>query len=298
MQKIFFICALFAFLNSNAQNVGIGTNTPVASAKLDVTSTNSGLLPPRMTYTQRNAIVNPVAGLIIYCTDCNGGVGEMNYYNGNTWINMSIGTASNVVANLPSVTICNLIWTNKNLDVFTYRNGDVIPQVTDSVQWANLTTGAWCYYNNDPAMGAIYGKLYNWYAVNDPRGLAPQGWHVSSNSDWNLIIKCLDNSADTTCYECIQSTLMSGKLKDTGTRYWLDPNLGATNSTLFTALPGGFRNINTLLFNVVGEYGEFWTSTSVDQSYAWPRVIHNSTTNISKNTRLKGNGFSVRLVKD
>ena len=72
-----------------------------------------------------------------------------------------------------TVTICSQIWMNKNLDVTTYRNGDPIAQVTDPAQWANLTTGAWCYYNNDPAMGPLYGKLYNWYAVNDPRGLCP-----------------------------------------------------------------------------------------------------------------------------
>ena len=130
-----------------SQNVGIGTNTPQAA--LDVTSSTNGFLPPRMTYAQRNAIVNPAAGLIIYCTDCNGGVGEMNYYNGNTWMNMSIGTASNVVVDLPNVTIGTQIWTTQNLSVSRYRNGDPIPQVTDATQWASLTTGAWCWYNND-----------------------------------------------------------------------------------------------------------------------------------------------------
>ena len=80
--------------------------------------------------------------------------------------------------------IGNQIHTTKNLNVTKYRNGDIIPQVTDPTQWTNLTTGAWCYYNNDPANGAIYGKLYNWYAVNDPRGLAPQGWHVPSHTEF------------------------------------------------------------------------------------------------------------------
>jgi uncharacterized protein (TIGR02145 family) len=74
-----------------------------------------------------------------------------------------------------SVTIGSQIWMKKNLDVDHYRNGDPIPQITDTIQWARLTTGAWCYNNNDPAIGTIYGKLYNWYAVNDPRGLAPEG---------------------------------------------------------------------------------------------------------------------------
>src|ERR1035437_9378616 len=81
----------------------------------------------------------------------------------------------------PPVSTCSQIWMLKNLEVTTYRNGDPIPQVTNRGAWDRLSTGAWCYYNNDPAMGAIYGKLYNWYAVNDPRGLAPAGWHIPSD---------------------------------------------------------------------------------------------------------------------
>ncbi|RYY08664.1 MAG: hypothetical protein EOO04_39670, partial [Chitinophagaceae bacterium] len=88
----------------------------------------------------------------------------------------------------PLVTkICDQVWTVKNLDVTTYRNGDPIPQVTDPNAWATARTGAWCYYDNDPSNGAIYGKLYNWYAVNDARGLAPAGWHVPSDAEWNTL---------------------------------------------------------------------------------------------------------------
>ena len=116
----------------------------------------------------------------------------------------------NNTTSLPSVTICSQVWTTKNLDVSTYRNGDIIPQVTDPTQWANLTTGAWCYYNNDPLLGAVYGKLYNWYAVNDARGLAPSGWHISSSYEWNKIIKCIDVNADTSCQFCTQSQTAGG----------------------------------------------------------------------------------------
>jgi hypothetical protein len=83
-----------------------------------------------------------------------------------------------------TVKIGKQVYTTENLNVTKYRNGDIIPEVTDQTQWANLTTGAWCYYNNDPANGPIYGKLYNWYAVKDPRGLAPEGWHIPSNTEW------------------------------------------------------------------------------------------------------------------
>jgi uncharacterized protein (TIGR02145 family) len=99
----------------------------------------------------------------------------------------------------------------KNLNVSKYKNGDIIPQVTDGTQWANLTTGAWCWYNNDSATyAATYGKLYNWYAVNDPRGLAPEGWHVPSDGEWNILIKYLDPIADTFCgSRCLQSWRLS-----------------------------------------------------------------------------------------
>ena len=132
MKKVLFtlLVAITSFA-SIAQNVGIGTTAPNASAQLDVSSTNSGFLPPRMTYAQRNAIVNPAAGLIVYCTDCSGGAGEMNYFNGNTWMNMTIGSASNVVANL-SVSICNQIWSTQNLNVSSYADGTPIPKVEDA----------------------------------------------------------------------------------------------------------------------------------------------------------------------
>jgi hypothetical protein len=146
MKKLFsifsFAFCIFTYQFASAQNVGIGTNTPNESAQLDVTSTNSGFLPPRMTCAQRNAIVNPAAGLIIFCTDC--ASGEMQCYNGTNWMNMIIGIGSNAVESFPSVTIGTQIWSTKNLDVATYRNGDTIPQVTDATQWGSLTTGAWC----------------------------------------------------------------------------------------------------------------------------------------------------------
>ena len=86
-----------------------------------------------------------------------------------------------------TVKIGNQVWTSKNLDVATYRNGDVIPQVQDPNAWGTLTTGAWCYYDNDASNGTKYGKLYNWYAVNDPRGLAPKGYHIPSDAEWTQL---------------------------------------------------------------------------------------------------------------
>jgi len=196
---------------------------------------------------------------------------------------------------IPSVTICNQTWMKKNLDVSTYRNGDPIPQVTDPSAWLNLTTGAWCYYNNDPANGSVYGKLYNWYAVNDPRGLAPAGWHVPSDAEWITLTNCLGGAATA-----------GGKLKEKGTRRWLFPNTGATNESVFTALPGGtLVSIDGRFYNK-GLLGSFWSSTSFSFNAAYyRRLAYNSGAlqgGVSIFNESSGalniDGLSVRCVKD
>jgi uncharacterized protein (TIGR02145 family) len=114
---------------------------------------------------------------------------------------------------IPSVTICNQVWMLKNLVVTTYRDGTPIPEVTDPTEWDLLTTGAWCYYNNDPANGTVYGKLYNWYAVTDPRGLPPNGWHIPTDEEWVTLETCLGGVS-----------VAGGKMKEMGTAHWLSPN--------------------------------------------------------------------------
>jgi uncharacterized protein (TIGR02145 family) len=131
---------------------------------------------------------------------------------------------------VPQIQIGSQIWAKQNLDVSTYRNGDTIPQVTDPMEWSNLTTGAWCYYNNDPELGKIYGKLYNWYALTDTRELAPEGWKIPSDSDWNILSNYLGGDS-----------IAGGKLKSTGTNYWLNSNYYGTNDYGFDALPSGCR---------------------------------------------------------
>jgi uncharacterized protein (TIGR02145 family) len=296
-----FLILLFILTNTfaYAQNIGIGTSTPNASAQLDVSSTNSGLLPPRMTYAQRNAILNPAAGLIVFCTNCNGGAGEMNYYNGNTWMNMTIGTASNIVANLPSVTIGTQVWTNQNLSVARYRNGDIIPEVKDAATWDSLTSGAWCWYNNDSTTyAATYGRLYNWFAVNDARGLAPQGWHVPDDAEWKKLVKYLDVGADTTdiyCTGCYQSTIAGGDMKST--TGWNAPNTGATNSSGFTGLPGGLRSYDGW-FSPIGFVGFWWSSTEYNTSFAWGITVSFGNSNYLRSSLGKRLGFSVRCIRD
>jgi uncharacterized protein (TIGR02145 family) len=203
-------------------------------------------------------------------------------------------TASAVV--LPSVTIGTQVWTNQNLSVARYRNGDIIPQVTDATQWGNLTTGAWCWYNNDSATyAATYGRLYNWYAVNDARGLAPQGYHIPSDGEWNKLVKYLDAGADTTCVNCNQSTIAGGAMKST--TGWNAPNTGATNSSGFAGLPGGYRDDDGA-FYYVGGYGDWWSSTEDDTTNAWYRILGYSSSVVNRGSNTKRLGFSVRCVRD
>jgi uncharacterized protein (TIGR02145 family) len=184
------------------------------------------------------------------------------------------------------VTICNQIWTKSNLNVSHYRNGDEIPQVTDPSQWSTLTTGAWCYYNNDPANGAIYGKLYNWYAVNDPRGLAPQGWHIPTDAEWTTLTNCLGGTS-----------IAGGKMKEVGTTHWNAPNTNATNISGFKGLPGGNRGNDGNHYFING-YGNWWSSTLHTTNHPWSRALAYNNAIVGINDLDSNYGFSIRCVKD
>jgi len=182
-------------------------------------------------------------------------------------------------------------WMTKNLSVTRYRNGDKIPQVKDSAEWASLTTGAWCYYKNDAVTGATYGKLYNWYAVNDIRGLAPTGFHIPSDAEWTTLSTFLGGDL-----------LAGGKMKSTGTieavtGLWYSPNTDATNSTGFTGLPGGYRN-NNAVFYYIGYNGYWWSSTDENSIYAYYRNVSYDNDDLFRAYQYKSYGFSVRCVKD
>lgn len=186
-----------------------------------------------------------------------------------------------------TIIICNKKWTQTNLNVSHYRNGDVIPQVTNPIQWANLTTGAWCYYNNDSSNGAVYGKLYNWYAVNDSRGLAPDGWHIPTDSEWISLTSCIGGVG------------FGGKLKETGNAHWISPNTEATNSSGFTALPAGQRSFYDGTFSFLQSGTAWWSSTEAgNSSITWTRGLVNFWGTVSRNDMYKGFGISVRCVKN
>jgi uncharacterized protein (TIGR02145 family) len=187
---------------------------------------------------------------------------------------------------IPIITIGTQKWMGKNLDVVTYRNGDTIPQVTDAIKWGRLTTGAWCYYNNDAANGTKYGKLYNWYAVNDSRGLAPLGWHMPSDAEWTTLSTFLGGEVSA-----------GGKLKELGTLNWQTPNKLATNDVGFSALPGGYHSGDGS-FYYVGDIGSWWSATENSRTGAWGRSLNYYNGTLGRDFYYKGNGFSVRCLKD
>jgi uncharacterized protein (TIGR02145 family) len=182
-----------------------------------------------------------------------------------------------------TVTIGTQEWTSENLNVEHYRNGDLIPQVQNKNEWLNLTTGAWCYYNNDSANGKTYGKLYNWFAVNDSRGLAPEGWHIPGDTEWTILTDFL-------------GVAVGGKLK--ATTLWQSPNTEATNESGFTGLPGGGRGSNGR-FDFIGKFCFFWSASEDVNGTKWNRNLRYNRSDVGRDGgNYEKDGLSVRCVRD
>ena len=186
-----------------------------------------------------------------------------------------------------TINIITQFWMKQNLKTSHYRNGDLIPEITSDAKWATLTNGAWCWYNNDSVTyAATYGKLYNWYAVNDPRGLAPTGWHIPNEAEWTSVSTALGGDSAA-----------GGKMKETDTTHWIAPNNGATNSSGFTCLPGGHRFISGSFENIRFSY-ILWGSTEFNTNNAWVHHLYNEISGISRQDANKKHGFSIRCLKD
>ena len=185
-----------------------------------------------------------------------------------------------------TITIGTQVWMTKNLDVATFRNGDPIPQAKTNEEWVKAGDNqqpAWCYYDNDPANGAKYGKLYNWYAVNDSRGLAPVGYHIPSDAEWKILTDFLGG-------EEVAGTKMKS------TDFWANSGNG-TNESGFSGLPGGNRNSNGP-FVTIGKYGLWWSSTKTDTLTAWYRYLNCYSGDVFRDANDEQVGFSVRCLRD
>lgn len=208
------------------------------------------------------------------------------------------GTVTDIDGNVyQTVKIGNQWWMAENLKVIHYRNGDALTNVTDSTDWSRLFTGAYCSYDNDEGNVSNYGRLYNWYAVNDSRNIAPAGWHVPTDEEWKQLEMYLGMNQSETDDTDWRGTTEGGKLKETGTIRWNSPNTGANNEYGFSALPGGYR-IYYSTFGDKGDYANFWSSTKDYLFYAWFRRLHYNNSGIYRNFFDLKYGFSVRCVKD
>ena len=185
-----------------------------------------------------------------------------------------------------TVTIGIQVWMTKNLDVEKFRNGDAIPEAKTNEEWEKAGKNgqpAWCHYENDSANGAEYGKLYNWYAVNDLRGLAPKGYHIPTDAEWKKLTDFLGG-------ENVAGTNMKN------TSGW-GGNGNGTNTSGFSCLPGGFR-YHTGIFYDIGYNGFWWSSTEDDASIAWYRNLIFDIGNVGRYYDAKQDGFSVRCLMD
>lgn len=274
-------------------NITTGSTAPfIDSAIVTKTGTAGQLL---------NLVPNSRYKITLQVLDCNGNSGGTTgfkdiIYDHNI-VKLPTGTSGSVNTQ---------IWATKNANISCYSDGTIIPQITDATQWKNATTGAWCYYNNDPVNGTIYGKLYNWYATvgiwdsasasnaSLRKKFAPIGYHVPSVNE----IYTLTTAFGT-------NSVSGGKLKETGLSHWKAPNYLATNTSGFSGLPGGNRFYNDGLFYEITATGAWWTSSTYAAYGNTPynySLDYNSTTfqqaSGQQGTNAARNGLSVRFVKD
>jgi uncharacterized protein (TIGR02145 family) len=206
--------------------------------------------------------------------------GSMADQDGNTYKTVTIGTQT---------------WMAENLRTTIYRNGDPIPNVTDNTHWKQLTTGAYCCYNNDISYQEVYGALYNWFTITDSRNIAPAGWHVPSITEWETLINYFGGGVAA----CV-------KLREDGTTHWTDYNADDANESGFTGLPAGSREYMEGVFFGINYYGYWWSSVADEGdterawntglSYWYPSQF--SWNNVGDGTLQKGYGLSVRCIKD
>lgn len=268
------------------RKTGTGIFTVVGTTTSNVTTYSDTGLTPNTTYIYRVFSYNSSGDSATYSDE------EIVITN-STFITDIEGNTYQII------TIGNKTWTQNNMNVTKYSDGTPIPQVTDENSWTNMEIGAWCYYNNITTNGITYGKLYNWYAVkgiydsasaSNPalrKKLAPNGWHIPSDTEWTTLIDYLGGL-----------TVAGGKMKSTGAMIWQSPNVGATNESGFSGLPGGGRNINGGTFADIGKNSYWWCSSEKTTTSAWYYILNNGYVNAYRSSNNKKLGFAVRCVKD
>ncbi|RLD45177.1 MAG: hypothetical protein DRI89_01825 [Bacteroidetes bacterium] len=277
-------------------------SSPDGSAMLDVKSNNKGLLLPRMNTYQMSLITNPATGLLVFNTDSSDFFG----FDGNNWISFwNTGDTITIWAcgdpityggqNYSTVQIGTQCWMAENLNIGTRIDGT-------ANQTDNPTIEKYCYTNSN-AYCDTYGGLYQWnemmqYVTTEgTQGICPTAWHLPSDAEWKTMemdLGMTQSQADATDW---RGTDEGAKLKEPGTTHWSSPNTGASNSSGFTGLPGGYRIASNGLFDQLTNVAYFWSS-SVNGSDAWYRHLYTSYTQVMRNADPKAYGYSVRCVQD
>jgi uncharacterized protein (TIGR02145 family) len=286
-----------------AQGVAVsndGNYLPASSAILDVMATDKGILIPRLSTAQREAIYQPANGLLVFDSD----KASFLYFDGAAWRSLAsknyvdsikqeikleiwaeIGVDDTEGHHYPAVKIGSQVWMALNLRATRYSDGSPIPRVTDNTAWSLLSTPAFCWYMNDSSTyAALCGAMYNWYAVNSGI-LCPEGWHVPSDAEWTILTDYLGGVS-----------LAGGKMKEAGTTHWLSPNTGASNSSGFTAIPGGFRHNGS--FWDYGYNANWWSSSDHNSTESWARKIFYYSGTVLRDVNHMNIGFSVRCLKN
>ena len=196
----------------------------------------------------------------------------------------------------PVVQINTQLWMAENLKTTKYNDGTAIPNVTDPSTWQVTTSGGYCDYNNTPSNSTAYGRLYNWFALdnnaatkvasNGGKNVCPTGWHVPIDGEWSTLTTYLGGES-----------VAGGKLKEVNIANWFTPNTGGTNETGFTALPCGNR-LDNGTYHDVGYFGYWWSTTEYNATAAWYRIMSYNLTAVFRSNYPKQAGFSIRCLKD
>lgn len=195
-----------------------------------------------------------------------------------------------------TVMIGTQLWMLENLKTTKYRNGDNIPNITDNTEWFNYRSGAYCDYNNDRANSDKYGRLYNWFAVNDSRKITPKGWHVATANDWETLISHLRETYMPDAM-LVMALAAQTDWKSSTYKYTIGYDLSKNNGSGFTALPGGYRGYEGYFTNI-GMWTGWWSSTESSESSAYYWKLINSLQNVLDEKYTKDGGYSVRCVLD
>jgi len=255
------------------------STTSDGSGEGDFASIITGLTPNTVYYVRAyatNSTGTAYGNQVSFTTTDAGGGGIVTNpgagvsFNGHTYSSIVLGNGQE--------------WMAENLRTTVYANGDPITNVTAS--WENLTTEAWAHWGNASQYENPYGKLYNWYAVSDPRNVCPSGWHVPTDAEWTVLTEYLGGEL-----------VAGGKMKSTGTQYWESPNIDATNESGFAGLPGGARILGPISYGL-GTLGVWWSSSEASADVSWLRQLVNYDGAVIRDLGGKENGFSIRCLRD